>query len=178
MSFDQQHASYHRSAVSLWNVIFRLDGNVMFAVLPLCILNCLLLTLVGFFRKRYKFEFSPNGHGLLTLLVSFLVISKVNLSYERYKAVRQYAGQGSIALRELIQMVMAVSNKSSGNGESHYRELQHWGTECVAKVTDLLDASVCVLQNRSLAKHFAYNKDFKAPPVVSYNKTKKFRLWQ
>jgi predicted membrane chloride channel (bestrophin family) len=148
----------------------------MFAVLPLCVVNCLLLALVGYVRSHYHFEFSPNGHGLLTLLVSFLVISKVNLAFDRYKAVRMYTGQGAIVLRELIQMVIAISNRTTTTGSSYdgytnnnhagslhagdrERELRHWRLECVAKVTEILDASVCVLQNRSVAKHFAFNKD-------------------
>ncbi len=75
-----QYYSYRTNAVSLCCVIFRLEGNIMFAVLPLCILNFVLLALVEYFRERYKFAFSPQGHGFLTLLVSFLVISKVNLA--------------------------------------------------------------------------------------------------
>jgi predicted membrane chloride channel (bestrophin family) len=150
----------------------------MFAVLPLCILNCGLLALVDYVRGHYRFEFSANGHGLLTLLVSFLVISKVNLAYDRYKAVRQYAGQGSINLRELIQMVIAVSNATSNNEEEEEednissstgdreRELRQWRLECVAKATEIMDASVCVLKDRSLAKHFAHNKALETPPVT------------
>eukprot|EP00546_Thalassionema_frauenfeldii_P017436 CAMPEP_0178905702 /NCGR_PEP_ID=MMETSP0786-20121207/6423_1 /TAXON_ID=186022 /ORGANISM="Thalassionema frauenfeldii, Strain CCMP 1798" /LENGTH=170 /DNA_ID=CAMNT_0020577341 /DNA_START=99 /DNA_END=607 /DNA_ORIENTATION=+ len=170
MSF--QYSSYRKSAVSLWSVIFRLEGNVMFAVLPLCIVNCLLLALVEYVRRRYHFEFSPTGHGLLTLLVSFLVISKVNLAYDRYKAVRQYAGQGSIALRELIQMAIAVSNTAMYNHNNNHeeintdraKELRHWRLECVTKATEILDASLCILQDRSLAKHFAHNKALESPP--------------
>ena len=150
----------------------------MFAVLPLCIANCLLLALVGYLRKKVDFAFSPNGHGLLTLLVSFLVVSKVNLAFDRYKAVRQFAGQGSIALRELIQMVMVISNKTMARGEDgagsrdseRAKDLRQWRWECVAKATDILDASVLVLRDRSLAKHLAFNKALEAPPIATdYN---------
>ena len=158
-----QYYSYRTNAVSLWGVIFRLEGNIMFAVLPLCILNFTLLLLVEYVREQYHFALSSQGHGFLTLLVSFLVISKVNLAYDRFKAVRRFAGAGAIALRELIQMTIAVSIRTM-NSERE-KELRYWRSECVDKVTELLDVSVCVLQNRSLAKHFAYNKELKAPPV-------------
>ncbi|VEU40908.1 unnamed protein product [Pseudo-nitzschia multistriata] len=159
MSFRQ--TSYRRSAVSLWKVIFRLEGNIMFAVLPLCVINCLLLALVSYSREKFRLGFSPNGHGLLTLLVSFLVVSKVNLAYDRYRAVREYAGRGSTLLRELIQMAMAISIAHSNNNienSEREKELRQWRLECVEKVKELLNSSVCVLQDRSLAKHFAYNK--------------------
>ena len=177
---SEYYSSYRRNAVSLWSVIFRLEGNIMFAVLPLCILNCLLLALVGYFREKYKFALDPEGHGFLTLLVSFLVISKVNLAYDRYKAVRRYAGLGSTALRELIQMAIAVTNRAADNEDNidsdhaieREKELRHWRLECVEKVTDILDASVCVLQDRSLANHFAYNRALKTPPVTNNSKIK------
>jgi hypothetical protein len=73
-------------------------------------------------------------------------------------------------------MVIAVSNRTTGshdennNASSVYagdraRELRHWRLECVAKVTEILNASVCVLQSRSLAKHFAYNEDLETIPI-------------
>lgn len=172
------HTSYRRSAVSLWTVIFRLDGNIMFAVLPLCAINCMLLALVAYYRERVnKFGFSPTGHGLLTLLVSFLVISKVNLAYDRYRVVREHAGHASTALRELVQMAMAISSVEMNNNDGNYninghadereKEVRQWRLECVEKVKDLLDASVYVLQDRLLAKHFAYNKPLKAPSIRS-----------
>jgi len=161
-------------------VIFRLEGNILFAVLPFCILNCLQLGLVAYYREQFNFGFSPNGHGLLTLLVSFLVISKVNLAYDRYKAVRQYAGQGSMVLRELVQMAIAVSTTTISNydgninhhADDRAREIRQWRLECLAKVTDILDASVRVLQDRSLAKHFAFNKTLKAPLATTINDTR------
>lgn len=165
---SSQYSSYRRSAISLWGIIFRLEGNVLFAVLPFCIINGLLLALVGYCREKYKFEFSPSGHGLLTLLISFLVISKVTLSYDRYKAVRQYASQAAIALREFIQLVMMVSNKPISNDDQE-RELRHWRLECVSKVTEILDATVCVVKNRLLAKHFSFNK---SPPITTDQKVK------
>jgi predicted membrane chloride channel (bestrophin family) len=165
--------SYRSSAISLWSVLFRLEGNVLFAVLPFCIANCLLLWLVSYYRETYNFGFSPTGHGLLTLLVSFLVISKVNLAYDRYRAVRYHAGQGAMVLRELIQIVITVSSASLSNNNNlnndpkndQGKELRCWRSECVAKVTNIMDTTVRVLQDYSLAKHFAHNKPLKKSSV-------------
>ena len=163
--------SYRSSAISLWSVLFRLEGNVVFAVLPFCIANCLLLWLVAYYRETYNFGFSPTGHGLLTLLVSFLVISKVNLAYDRYRAVRYHAGQGAAVLRELIQMVITVSSTSLSNNnninDDQGKELRYWRSECIVKVTDIMDTTVRVLQDYSLAKHLAHNKPLKS--TTAYN---------
>jgi predicted membrane chloride channel (bestrophin family) len=151
--------SYRRSARSLWAVLFHVgEGNVLFAVLPFCIINCLLLGLVDFGTKRGAFSgFSPTGHGLLTLLVSFLVISKVNLAYDRYWRVRTHAGDAYRELRELVQMVIAVSTSYRAEDEEVNMLLHQWRTEAVSQVKELMDAMQRVLQNPSLAGHFARN---------------------
>jgi len=173
---NSSHTSYRRNAVSLWSVIFRLEGNILCAVLPLCILNCTLLWLVAHYRERFKIGFSPTGHGLLTLLVSFLVISKVNLAYDRYRSVREHAGRGCMALRELVQIAMVISNTKldyndypdvSGHANDREKEIRQWRLECIEKVKELLHVTVRVLQDQLLAKHFAYNKPLKAPSIAT-----------
>lgn len=62
-----------------------------------------------------KLAFSPSGHGLMTLIVSFLVISKVNLTYERYMMARHAIGHGLAALRELNQAVLFYTQHISPN---------------------------------------------------------------
>jgi predicted membrane chloride channel (bestrophin family) len=157
--------SYRRSARSLWDVLFRIEGNVFFAVLPFCMVNCALLGLVALYKERGNFGgISATGHGLLTLLVSFLVISKVNLAYDRYRAVRNHAGDAYRELRELVQAAIAVSTSShqrrkhpEDDGEMP-KELQRWRTESVSRVKGLMDATKRTLQDRSLAVHLALNK--------------------
>jgi len=51
-----------------------------------------------------KIAFSPSGHGLMTLIVSFLVINKVNLAYDRYMQSRHSVGHALSACRELNQL--------------------------------------------------------------------------
>jgi len=185
--------SYRSSAVSLWNILFRLEGNILVAVLPFCIVNCLLLWWVSTLEN---FGFSPTGHGLLTLLVSFLVIQKVNIAYDRFTAVRYYAGHGAIVLRELIQMAIVISmsaannsrqqqqqqhnNTTTTNRDGSYintdttnnndndndleKELRYWRLECVAKCTEIFECSIQVYQDQNLSKHFARNKPYLIDP--------------
>jgi predicted membrane chloride channel (bestrophin family) len=161
--------SYRRSAHSLWTVFFRIESNVLFAVLPFCIVNCILLGLVDFYKQRGGFGgFSPTGHGLLTLLVSFLVISKVNLAYDRYVAVRKDAGHAYRDLRELVQLVIAVSTSAQNNRPEDgglAKELKEWSGETVSQVKDLMDATKRVLQSPSLASHFARHRDQHGEPT-------------
>jgi predicted membrane chloride channel (bestrophin family) len=79
-------------------------------VLPYCILNCLLMVVVELLAIwDVKIAFSPAGHGLMTLIVSFLVISKVNLTYDRYMNARHAMGFAFSALRELNQAALVYT---------------------------------------------------------------------
>jgi hypothetical protein len=62
-----------------------------------------------------KIAFSVSGHALMTLLVSHLVVSKVNLGYERYMKARHAIGHALTCLRELNQLIMTYSRRH-GNG--------------------------------------------------------------
>jgi predicted membrane chloride channel (bestrophin family) len=154
--------SYRAIARSLWSVLFQLDGSqtILFAVLPYCIINCVLLALVEL--SHQEIGFSPTGHGLLTLLVSFLVIQKVNLAYERFMMARQAAGNAFLHLRELVQLIVAISEGLLDNDED--KALQKWRSECVDKVVELIDATKSVLQNENVARYLARNESsFKGP---------------
>jgi predicted membrane chloride channel (bestrophin family) len=161
--------SYRKNAHSLWSVLFRIEGNILCAVLPFCIANCMILGLVAYYRTLKDFGFSPTGHGLLTLLVSFLVISKVNLAYDRFRAVRKHAADVFLHLRELMQMVIAISTSNSppkkdnrkddndDDSEDRSKEIRYWRLECLGKVTDLMNTTVTVVKDPDLARYFARN---------------------
>ena len=148
-----------------------------------------LLGLVAFLKEKqgFPFSFSPTGHGLLTLLVSFLVVQKVNLAYDRFRAVRKNAADTFLKLRELMQLVIAISSSSDyTNPNNNYepstaaaaekgkkdvgnkntstkfeqdreKELRYWRLECVSKVSTLMDCTVRTVKDRRLACYFARN---------------------
>ena len=60
-----------------------------------------------------KIAFSPTGHGLMTLLISYLVIAKINLSYDRYMKARFAIGHAVSSLRELNQIAMSFTSRTS-----------------------------------------------------------------
>jgi predicted membrane chloride channel (bestrophin family) len=176
--------SYRKHAHSLWSVLFRIEGNVLFAVLPFCIANCMILGLVAFYQTKQEFEFSATGHGLLTLLVSFLVISKVNLAYDRFRAVRKDAAEAFLHLRELMQMVIAISSSVSppttkgddhddiddgDDNENRSKELRCWRLECLSKVAELMDLTVTVVKDHDLACYFARNTPLPQRALKNYS---------
>lgn len=146
--------SYRTSAKGLWGVLFQLEGNVFFAVLPFCVVNCLLLALVEKFEEDDDFGFSPNGHGLMTLLVSFLVISKVNLAFDRFRGARHYTGNAFLHLRELTQLVITVSSGFKDDDKS----IQRWRSTCIDRIVELLDCTRRVVQDEKVAAYLARNQ--------------------
>jgi predicted membrane chloride channel (bestrophin family) len=158
-------SSYRTTSRSLWSILFQFEGNIFCAVLPFCIINCLLLALVEYFEEKQDFGFSPTGHGLLTLLVSFLVISKVNLAYERFRAARHHTGNAFLHLRELNQLVITVST-SYMQDDLNYNDknvhqnkgIHRWRAECVDQIVEILDATKRVLQEDKLASYLARNE--------------------
>ena len=152
-------SSYRHSSTNLWVVLFHVEGNILFRVLPFCIINCLLLALVDHFRKRDNLGFSPTGHGLLTLLVSFLVINKVNLAYERFREARHHVGNAFLQLRELNQLAICFSGVHLTDSDQEYHDtVQRWRSQHAANSILLLDCMKRVIQNEQLAKYLARNK--------------------
>lgn len=157
------------SSPGLWVTFFHYEGSVLLAALPYCIVNCISLGLVAYFNDYIKIGFSATGHGLMTLLVSYLVISKVNLAYDRYMACRCAVGAYLMHLRELLQLVVAVScvQDMQNDGEARRSQLRVWRSECVALVLELMDCTKTVIQSEELAKHFARNKALKDPSAAT-----------
>mmetsp|Transcript_2914 Transcript_2914/g.4718 ORF Transcript_2914/g.4718 Transcript_2914/m.4718 type:complete len:388 (-) Transcript_2914:63-1226(-) len=161
---NTNNSSYRTTASSLWRVLFRIEGNIFIAVLPFCIVNCLLLALVEYLEQKDDFGFSPTGHGLLTLLVSFLVISKVNLAYERFRLSRHYTGNAFLHMRELNQLVVTVSTsyiQDDFNDDNEYRTegVHRWRSECVHMIVEIIDATKRVIQDDKLAGYLARNEN-------------------
>ena len=178
--------SFRRTAQGLFlSVLFVKEGNVLCAVLPYCFLNCTLFGCVTWGEQSglFRVSFSPNGHGLMTLLVSFLVISKVNLAYDRFREARRSVGDAFLRLRELCQLVAtmaeAAKREAGADDNQELEKIEAWKDASVDKVMELLDATYTVIQSKRLARQLARNemsddgatskvvgKDFEDPMMI------------
>lgn len=63
-----------------------------FKVLPFCTANVAFMLLLHWlndeYQGRYSLEISPLGHTLTTLVVSFLLVSRVNIALARFSEAR------------------------------------------------------------------------------------------
>lgn len=88
-------------------LLLHFRGSVWLDVIPYCIINCGITYLAYYLAKNHiKVTFSGQGHALMSLIITYLVVSKVYLSLDRYMNARTYSGQALFALRELYQLVL------------------------------------------------------------------------
>lgn len=92
---------------SHWSVITQMWGSKWPTVIPYCLFNVgvmIVLTILDYqFKGQYRIEVSTQGHTFLTLVVSFLLVSRVNIGLSRYNAARDCLGIMYRESRELIQ---------------------------------------------------------------------------
>lgn len=54
---------------------------------------------------------SPQGHALMSLIISFLVVSKLQLAFYRYMEARSLLGQAFAACRDILQHAIIFSQR-------------------------------------------------------------------
>lgn len=92
----------------------------------------------------------------MSLIVSYLVVSKVYLSLERYMVSRTWAGQCLTTLRELNQLVLTFSEGQSAV------EARIWRRQAREKIVALLQCTIRVIQDEEKASYLARNE----PPIT------------
>lgn len=94
-------------------------------VLPYCVFNVCLMILLEYLDKRYagrySIETSQEGHSLVTLVVAFLLVSRVNIGLSRYNVARNHLGAMYRESRELIQSACVFSNHTTDQKAAAWR---------------------------------------------------------
>lgn len=62
------------------------------------------------YNQKYSLEISTQGHSFMTLIVSFLLVSRVNIGLGRYNQARDCLGAMYREERELIQNAVVFSD--------------------------------------------------------------------
>ncbi|CAB9522054.1 Bestrophin, RFP-TM, chloride channel [Seminavis robusta] len=148
--------STRESAKGLWHILFELKGSIWSAVLPFCLLNCTIMLFVELLAMGdVRIAFSPSGHGLMTLIVSFLVINKVNLAYDRYMNSRHAIGCALSACRELNQVVLLYTHALPPS----HKKASEWRQQTAVRILDMMDCTIRVVKNTRQANYLARNVD-------------------
>jgi len=114
-------------------------GSVWPKVLPFCLMNVAIAACIFYMKEgRFKTDltFSDRGHTFMSLMVSFLVVSRAQIVYSRYMEARKYLSDAMRSCRELVQHMAILTLYESS------KEVREWRYE-VAYRTILLLRVLC-----------------------------------
>lgn len=157
-------------------VITQLHGSILPKVIPCCILNCLLTFLVFAMQQNANnpdndsllrflpavdLTFSDQGHTFMSVMVSFLVVTRITIAYNRFIEARNFLDKAMISCREFIQHSICFTRYD------HSKGAQDWRAELARRSIVLLRTLVCILEYPSkqedvlnaAAKATAHNYD-------------------
>lgn len=134
-------------------IVFRYAGTVWPLVLPYCISNILLLTGLTMLKKYTEVSLSilPQGHALMSILIAYLGVSKVNLAYERYMSAQIATGHAFMILRELNQLSITLSD------QCHGFDADEWRKDTKQSIIQLVHETVATLRDERHAAALARN---------------------
>lgn len=92
-------------------------------VLPYCLFNVAMMVFLTFLDRHFDFniEISTQGHSFITLVVAFLLVSRVNTAMGRYNVARDALGSLYRQSRELIQNACVFSATSTDQAAKEWR---------------------------------------------------------
>lgn len=127
-----------------WAILTSLHGSVLPRVLPYCILE-VIITLSIFYAKKHGTDltFPAGGHHLLSLLVSFLVVTRVTITYGRFMQLRHYLGSCFKSCRDLVQLTCIITIRSNTF------ECVEWRRSVALKTIELLRVTVAAIEYKS-----------------------------
>lgn len=99
-------------------VLFQMYGSVWLSVFPWCIATCLFTGAVIYLRAIDVVDLTitnTTGHTFMSLLVSFLLVTRATITYNRFMEARQHLSDLYRTSRELVQYacVLTASNTNA-----------------------------------------------------------------
>eukprot|EP00545_Synedropsis_sp_CCMP1620_P004916 CAMPEP_0119006202 /NCGR_PEP_ID=MMETSP1176-20130426/2162_1 /TAXON_ID=265551 /ORGANISM="Synedropsis recta cf, Strain CCMP1620" /LENGTH=467 /DNA_ID=CAMNT_0006958091 /DNA_START=20 /DNA_END=1420 /DNA_ORIENTATION=+ len=105
-------------------VLLRMYGSIWPKVLPYCIANVIWTFLIYYLSKNTALDLtlqSNAAHTFMSTLVSFLVVSRSNITYARFMESRQYMGDLCTACRDNISMACNLTMYDESDGAKQWR---------------------------------------------------------
>lgn len=128
---------------SHFQVLTQMWGSKWPQVLPFCLFNVALMLLLTFidvhFEAESRIEMTTQGHAYISVVVAFLLISRVNMGLARYNAARSHLG---VMYREARQLVQYAFVYSANSADEASRE---WRAEVAYRTMILLRTAMAVI---------------------------------
>lgn len=96
----------------------------------------------------------------MTLLISYLVVAKINLSYERYMKARFAVGNALTRLRELNQLALSYTFQGQGDKE---KSVHMWRVQLTERIIELMNSTMRTIRSEKQARYLARNEHEDSP---------------
>jgi len=109
-----------------WGVLTQMHGSQWPRVLPYCLFNVALMIFLEVTDSKevnwQKYiEISTQGHSFITMVVAFLLVSRVNTALGRYNAARDALGCMYRESRELMHNVCVLTGNDKSPAATEWR---------------------------------------------------------
>ena len=132
----------HYNDTSHLQIICQLSGSVWPHVWPYCFGNFALCYVLSSLQNVWAVNLSIPiaGHSFLVILLAFLVVSRVQITYKRFMEARAYLGGCFQACRELMQYICVFTLTTQNN------ETKSWRKSMALRTTALLRVTIAAIQ--------------------------------
>ena len=126
------------SAQNHVQVLFQMYGSALPQVAPFCLASVLWTLLAAGLAKmewidlEYK---SGIGHSFMGLLVSFLIVSRSTISYNRFMEIRKHLAETYRSCRELTQFTCVYTGRTQTPKASEWRQEVAFRTILLLRIT-------------------------------------------
>ena len=163
----------HRVSYTAQNhvqILFKMYGSAFPQVLPFCVVN-VCWTLVVFYMKSHNIMdwtfHSSTGHSFMGLLVSFLVVSRSKISYDRFMEIRRLLATSYRSCREIAQLMAVYTQHVKTEKAAQWRQEVGFRTILLLRVT--MDALLWSSTERDSweEEYFKYKYEYETDSNVS-----------
>jgi len=128
------------------SVIFQIYGSVWPTVLPWCIATMLVAVTVWALRAHDIVDLtiaSSTGHSFMSILVSFLIVTRTTITYNRFMEARQHLADLYRNSREIVHYTCVLTSQNTSN------KAKQWRQEVAYRTIVSLRVAVAALEYRS-----------------------------
>jgi predicted membrane chloride channel (bestrophin family) len=131
----------HRVSYTAQNhvqVLFKMQGSAFPQVLPFCIANVVWTIIVELLRDNAIVDLtfhSSVGHSFMGLLVSFLIVSRSKISYDRFMDFRRHLAVAYRSCRDLAQYTSVYTFQTQTPEAQQWRQDVCYRTILLLRVT-------------------------------------------
>lgn len=120
-----------------FHVVTQLNGSIWPKVLPFCILNTLWAALIWYLVhcRGWNFQFSNGGNKYLSALISFVVVARVRMIYNRCMVVRNLLTILCKSCEHLVHTAVALTASNSTARAKKWRDHVAYYTIILLKYT-------------------------------------------